>query len=179
MSADEVLGLVFDLPESEWAREIRRLRSIYDPARARFPVEVTVAGSSGLGCVAPGQAFKVIAKHVQAIARNVSPFACAFSHVEVFPQSGVYYLAVVDEEPFHSFQRALAASPLRFEATEFSYKPHCTIAALPGGAPAAAQAAFASFPIPAGEVTISSISLYAVNASANACRRISRLSLGA
>ena len=175
----EVLGLVFDLPEVEWLAEVRRLRSAYDPPRAGFPVEITVAGSSGLGWFSPDQTPEVIAEHVRAIAQDVLPFTCTFSGVEVCPQSRVYYLALANEEPFHSFQRALAASPLRFEAAQFSYKPHCTIVALSEGAPAATYAELAAFPIPASGATISSLSLYAVIPSTNACRHVSRLSLGA
>ena len=179
MGNGEVLGLVFDLPEARWLAEVRRLRLLYDPPRACFPIEITVAGSSGLGWFSPGQTPEVIAEHVRAITQDVSPFTCTFSRVEVFPQSSVYYLALANEEPFHRFQRRLATSPLRFEATQFSYKPHCTIAALSEETPASAHAELAAFPIPASGATISSLSLYAVNASTNACRHVRRVSLGA
>jgi len=176
---DEVLGLVFDLPEAEWMAEIRRLRLTYDCARAPFPIEITVAGSSGLGWFSPMQTLASINAHVRTLAQRVPPFLCTFSRVEMFPQSRVYYLAVADEEPFQSFQRALAASPLLFEATEFSFKPHCTIAALSESASPAAHAELAAFPIPASGTTISSLSLYAVNTSTRGCRHVGRLPLGA
>jgi 2'-5' RNA ligase len=175
----EVLGLVFDLPEAEWMAEVRRMRFAYDSARALFPIEITVAGSSGLGWLSPGQSPEAITAHVRTVAQNVLPFICTFSHVEVFPQSRVYYLALANEEPFHSFQRTLAASPLHFEATEFSYKPHCTIAALSEMAPPAAHVELTAFPIPASGATISSLSLYAVSASTNGCRHVSCIPLGA
>ena len=179
MGNGEVLGLVFDLPEAEWMADVRQLRLAYDRDRALFPIEITVAGSSGLGWLSPGQTSEAIAAHVRTIAQSLPPFICTFSGVETFPQSRVYYLALANEEPFHSFQRALAASPLHFEATEFSYKPHCTIAALSETAPLAAYAELAAFPIPASGSTISSLSLYAVNVSTNGCRHVSRLPLGA
>ena len=179
MGNGEVLGLVFDLPEAEWMADVRQIRLAYDNARAHFPIEITVAGSSGLGWLSPGQTLDTIAAHVQAIAQHVPPFNCAFSRIEMFPQSQVFYLALANEGPFHSFQRALAASPLDFEPTKFSYKPHCTIAALSELAPPAARAAMAAFPIPAREATISSLSLYAVNFSTNECRHIHCLPLGA
>jgi 2'-5' RNA ligase len=179
MSVEEVLGLVFDLPEEPWVTEIRRLRAAHDHARAGFPVEITVAGSSGLGWVSPGQAHELIAERVRAIARDVVPFTCFFSGVEIFPDSRVYYLAVKDEEPFYAFQRALAASPLRFEPALFVYKPHCTIAALSNGAAALARAELAAFPPPVHGVTIRSLSLYAVAPSRNECRFVWRLPLDA
>ena len=179
MAPDEVLGLVFDLPEEPWATEIRRLRAAHDQARSSFPVEITVAGSSGLGWFSPGQPHDLIAERVRSIARDVAPFTSFFSGVETFPDSDVYYLAVKDETPFHAFQRALAASPLRFEPTQFRYKPHCTIAALSNGAPALARAELAAFRAPFHGVTIRSLSLYAVAPSRNECRFVWRLPLDA
>ena len=179
MGNGEVLGLVFDLPEAKWMVEVRRMRVAYDSARALFPIEITVVGSSGLGWFSPGQTPEAITEHVRRIAKGVPPFVCPFLRVEAFPKSRVYYLALANEEPFRSFQRALAASPLHFEDTEFAYKPHCTIAALSEMAPAAAHAELAAFPIPAAGATISMLSLYAVNFSTNRCRHVDRLPLGA
>ena len=179
MSAEEVLGLVFDLPEEPWVTEIRRLRAAHDHARIGFPVEITLAGSSGLGWLSHGQAHYLIAERVRAIARDVVPFTCFFSGVEIFPDSRVYYLAVKDEEPFHAFQRTLAASALQFEPTQFGYKPHCTIAALPNGVAALACTELAAFPPPVHGVTIRSLSLYTVAPSRNECRFVWRLPLDA
>ena len=179
MSAEEVLGLVFDLPEEPWAAEIRRLRVAHDQARSRFPVEITVAGSSGLGWFSADQAHDLIAERVRSITRDVASFTSFFSGVEHFPDSDLYYLAVQDEAPFHAFQRALAASPLRFEPTPFRYKPHCTIAALSSGAPASARAELAAFRAPVHGVTIHSLSLYAVAPSRNECRFVWRIPLDA
>lgn len=49
MSDSDIVGLVFDVPDAAWTREIQELRLAHDSARAGFPVEITVAGSSGLG----------------------------------------------------------------------------------------------------------------------------------
>jgi 2'-5' RNA ligase len=178
MSDDEVSGLVFELPDEEWTAEIRRLRTAYDPDRSNFPVEITVAGSSGLGWFSPGQTSKFVAEQMQDIARSVLPFQCFFSKVEIFPDSNVYYLALKNEEPFHAFQRTLAASRLQFEPTPFAYKPHCTIVALTGGASSAAHAELAAFAVPHRGMTIRSVSLYSVNLASHACRLVSRFPLG-
>lgn len=177
MSADEVFGLVFDLPDEAWTIEIRRLRAAHDHARSCFPVEITVAGSSGLGWFSPGQRHDLIFERVQAIARGVASFESFFSGVETFPDSHVYYLALKDEQPFQMFQRALAASSLRFEPTQFSYKPHCTIAALSNDACALVHAEIAAFTVPVHGVTIRSLSLYAVTLSRNESRFLWRLPL--
>ena len=174
-----VTGLVFDLPDEEaWTAEIRRLRAAYDPERVSFPVEITVVGSSGLGWFSPAQSPEFIADQVRELAEKHSPFQCAFSSVEVFPASQVYYLALEDESPFHAFQQSLAASKLEFEPTPFAYKPHCTIVRLPADAPAA-HAELAAFSVPCAGFTISSVSLYSVNFAKHACRRVQRFVLGA
>ncbi len=179
MNDGGAIGLVFDLPDEAWTAEIRRLRGVYDPARVQFPVEITIAGSSGLGWFSPSQSIDVIAAKVREIAQAATPFQCAFSRVEAFPQSCVYFLALKDEQPFHSFQRKLSASTLHFEPVAFSYKPHCTIAELSDDAAASAHAELAAFPVPRDGITISSVSLYSVNFSSNACRFVSRFLFGA
>jgi 2'-5' RNA ligase len=177
--SDEVFGLVLDLPAEAWTKKIRSLRAKYDHARASFPIEITVAGSSGLGWFSPGQTPDFIANLARQIARTFVSFTSHFSGVEKFAGSHVYYLALKDEKPFHAFQKSLAASPLLFEPTPFSYKPHCTIAALADDASASAHAAIAAFPVPAHGVTISSLSLYGVVQSRNECRFIWQLPLRA
>lgn len=178
MEHRDVTGLVFDLPDEAWTTEVRHLRAAYDHERMSFPVEITVAGSSGLGWFSPEQSPESIGTHVREISRRFSPFRCAFIGVGVFPAPQVHYLALEDETRFHEFQRALAASALRFEPTPFAYKPHCTIARLRRD-DAEAQAALAGFSVPRGRITISSVSLYSVNFANNACNLIERFPLGA
>ena len=179
MGGNDAIGVVFDIPDEAWTREIQRLRIVHNPDRAHFPVEITVAGSSGLGWLSPSQTRDAIAGQIEEIASDVAPFQTFFSHVEVFPKSQVYYLSLADESPFHAFQRTLAASHLQFEAVKFPYKPHCTIAALSMNATPAAHAELLDFPVPKHAITISSLSLYAVNLSANTCHHAHRVRLGA
>jgi hypothetical protein len=178
MSSAQLIGLVFDLPEEPWVAEIRRLREAYDPARRQFPVEITVAGSSGLGWFSPGQSAEHIATQVRAIAQRHESFICVFSRVEVFEGSYIYFLVVADETPFNRFQQALASSPLQFESSHFSYKPHCTIVELSEYSPAAAKTALAIFPVPRHEVMISSVSLYSVEVATRVCSFLSSYALG-
>jgi hypothetical protein len=179
VSEASVTGLVFDLPEEPWTKTVSRLRAQYDPNRLHFPIEVTVVGSSGLGWFSSFQPVELLVETVAGLATRVAPFACRFSQVESFPVSNVYYLALHDEAPFHNFQRMLAASRLRFDPTPFTYKPHCTIAALPSGASAASRTALLNFGVPRHEIAISSVSLYAVDLKRNECSRLNRILLGA
>jgi 2'-5' RNA ligase len=173
-----VTGLVFDLPHEPWTMEVLRSRQRYDPHRLHFPVEITVVGSSGLGWFSPSQPIAHLVERVSTVARPFAPFACPFAGVEHFSDSNVYYLTLCDEAPFHSFQQLLAASGLSFEPTPFSYKPHCTIAALSPSAGDADHAALARFSVPQGSIAISSVSFYAIDSARNECRHLERIRLG-
>ena len=174
-----VTGLVFDLPNEPWTEEVLRFRERYDPDRFRFPVEITVVGSSGLGWFSPSQPIARLVEKVSAVARAVAPFVCQFVGIEHFSASSVYYLALRNEAPFHSFQQLLAASGLSFEPTPFSYKPHCTIAALSPSASDADHAALASFSVPQDSIAVSSVSFYAIDCARNECHHLERIRLGA
>ena len=179
MNETAVTGLVFDLPREPWTEEVLRLRQTYDPIRLRFPVEITVVGSSGLGWFSPSQSRTRLIEEVAALAKTVAPFTCEFCGVECFAASSVYYLALRNEVPFHSFQQLLAASGLRFEPTSFSYKPHCTIAALAASASEADHLALSSFNVPRHSIAISSVSFYAVDPTHQECQHLERVRLGA
>ena len=179
MAVLDVLGLVFDLPDDAWTAQVRRVRLAYDRDRIAFPVEITVAGSSGLGWFSPSQTQEEVAACIRTIAQSASPFECCFSAVEVFPASRVYSLALKDERPFHAFQQLLAKSVLQFDPVPFAYKPHCTIAALPDNTSASALQELAAFPVPSDRIAVSSVSLYTVNAARNRCRFAARFPLGA
>jgi len=179
MGGTVVTGLVFDLPDEPWTKEVVRMRERFDHDRVRFPVEITVVGSSRLGWFSPSQPVTRLIEEVAAVIRDIAPFMCEFSGVEHFAGSNVYYLAMRDETPFHSFQRLLAGSELRFEPTPFIYKPHCTIAALSTSASRADHAALAHFNAPRGHIAISSVSLYAVDHAHKKCQHLERMRLGA
>src|SRR5579862_4317227 len=178
MSDGEVIGVVFDIPTEPWVSEIMRLRKKYDPSRAQFPVEITVAGSSGLGWIVPSQGYESVKERLRAIAQTTPPLCCAFSQVEEFPVSQTYYLSLLDEEPFHAFQQRLAASSIQFGPVAFSYKPHCTIVQLTDSSPDSAKTEISAFPVPVHRITIASLSTYAVANSHNACRLVDSWPLG-
>ena len=103
----EVLGLVFDLPEAEWMADVRRIRSVHDSDRALFPIEITVAGSSGLGWLSPGQTSEAIAAHVRTVAKSLTPFVCTFSRVETFPRRESTILRLRTKSPSTHFNEHL------------------------------------------------------------------------
>ena len=173
-----VTGLVFDLPRAAWMDTVARLRERHEPARLRFPVEITVAGSSGLGWFSEHQTSVELVKRVAQVAQGFPPFAFRFASVERFPDSGVYYLAPHDDAAFHEFQRRLAGCGLRFEPTQYAYVPHCTVAILAPDATAEAHAEVKACAVPVGELQVSSVSFWSVDRARGVAQKGECIALG-
>jgi 2'-5' RNA ligase len=174
-----VTGLVFDLPHAPWIGDVMRLRASYDSVRLRFPVEITVVGSSGLGWISGEISCSELAHKVQAIARAFSPFRFRFGNVACFPGSTVYYMAPADPEPFHDFQGRLAASDLRFQPTPYTFTPHCTLVELSHDAPGSVHRELMEFRVPEHHIHVGSVSIYTLEIEAQKCYQHERIALGA
>lgn len=156
--------------------DVLRLRSLYEPVRLRFPIEITVAGSSGLGWFSDGQ--DDLVQKVGGVARGFAPFSYRFAKVTRFPASNVYYLAPEETSCFHDFQARLAASGLRFAPTPYEYVPHCTIAILAEDASADTHAAVAACPVPKDVIQVSSVSFWSVDEKRQSATQGARVALG-
>jgi hypothetical protein len=173
-----VTGLVFDLPHAPWIGDVMRLRASYDSVRLRFPIEITVVGSSGLGWFSAGISRRELVHKVQAIARAFSPFRFRFGSVGCFPGSTVYYMAPADAAPFHEFQRRLAAGDLKFQPTPYSFTPHCTIVELSQDVPSSAHKELMEFRLPEHDIHVESVSIYTLETEAQKCYQHERIVLG-
>ena len=171
-------GLVFDLPHGRWMDDVLRIRSLYEPARVRFPIEITVAGSSGLGWFSAGQGKAELLRQVGAVAQGFAPFTFQFGGVARFSGTSVYYLSLREAGQFHFFQDRLARCGLRFEPVPFSYVPHCTIAILPEDAVASAHSEVMACTVPDHDIRISSVSFWSVDASNQQCYQEECIPLG-
>lgn len=175
--AELVTGLVFDLPHGPWMADVLRLRSKYEPARLRFPIEITVVGSSGLGWFSPRHDNAQLVRHVEDVAAKCAPFSFHFESVRCFPGSSVYYLSPREAKPFVEFQEELRACGLGYETTPFAYAPHCTIVNL-ANVNGDGHAEVMSCPVPHREISVTSVSFYTVDLQANCCYQRERVSLG-
>ena len=173
-----VTGLVFDLPRAAWMDDVERLRARHEPARLRFPIEITVVGSSGLGWFSDGQSKEELSGRVAGIAGRFAPFSFQFEKVARFPDSSVYYLAARDDFHFHEFQRRLAGCGLRFEPTQYAYVPHCTVAILAPDATAEAHAEVKACAVPVGELQVSSVSFWSVDRARGVAQKGECIALG-
>jgi 2'-5' RNA ligase len=150
--------VVLELPAAV-ATQIHVLRERYDPRTARLPVEITVAGSSGVGALSPDQDAQHVFRVVEEVGRCYLPFASAFNGIHQFSGTSVYWLAPRDRSPFDALQSALLAAGLRFESTPFSYVPHCTLSASPSVAPNHHERLL-NESFPKEEFTLAQLSLY-------------------
>lgn len=118
--------IALDLP-SRVAAQVRTLRQRYDVQTARLPVEITIAGSSGIGVLARDQQPDRVFDLVESLGRKFLPFTTSFESMSRFPGVPVFWLKPRDRAPFDALQSALVAAGLRFESSPFSYTPHCSV----------------------------------------------------
>jgi 2'-5' RNA ligase len=123
--------VVLNVPEPV-ASKITLLRSQYQSWRVALPVEITLAGSSGIGVLRYHESeMDDICDKLDEIARISSPILTRFSSVTLFPGTRVFYYRPDDSTSFIEMQSKLIKSGLRFERSPIPFTPHCTIADLP------------------------------------------------
>ena len=121
--------IILNLPEP-FAEEIHRIRKKYDEGLTVFPAEITVAGSSGVGPLAYDQEPEKVFAILNEIAASQPPIEARFKGIQRFPNTNLFYLALMDPEPLIKLHARIAASALRFNDTPFHFTPHCTLASL-------------------------------------------------
>lgn len=129
--AGEPLGaetyVVLDLA-GPGACEVRRIRQRhgYDFYGA-LPVEITVAGSSGLGSPAPDQDARAVFLALEAVAAETPVIMARFGPVLRFPDSDIFVLTMEDPDPFIDLHERISRSGVRFMPSPFPFTPHCTL----------------------------------------------------
>ncbi len=119
-------SIVVEIPEPIRS-QIRSIRESLGTITAKMPVEITVAGSSGLGYIPPGRDLSKIICEIDRIASGFDAFEVSFSEIGLFPNSFVFYLAPSDRNPFDSLHRALWGSSIPFSESPYPFIPHCTL----------------------------------------------------
>ena len=150
--------VVLDLPEHIGVEVLRIRQAFRDPYQTSLPVETTVAGSSGVGVMVPGQASASVFSTLNEIAAETAPFTASFGPVKRFPNSDIFVLSLQDPAPFQSLHRRVAESDIRFQESPHEFAPHCTLCRR---SPISAEdaAALMATEIP-GEFTIDTLAVY-------------------
>ncbi|RCW62583.1 2'-5' RNA ligase family protein [Saliterribacillus persicus] len=117
--------IVLDVP-IKIADGVKRIRDQYHYTMA-LPVEITVAGSSGIGVLEYEQNPSNVYSTLKDITARLKPIKCRFGKVSKFPNTDIFFFTLLDETPVREFHELLAKSNIKFLETPFPYKPHCPL----------------------------------------------------
>lgn len=149
--------IVLNLP-APIAEAVTRIRDEYDPLIASLPAEITLAGSSGVDVIAPGQDPDEVLSILETVGRRHLPMETSFVGISRFTGTQIFWLRPENPKPFHALQNELAAKGIRFEENPFPYTPHCTLSAKTGLS-SARERALAKERFPTRRFTLSELSL--------------------
>lgn len=150
--------VVAEIPEPVRA-QIQALRDSLNTPTAKLPVEITLAGSSGVGPIPAGTELSFIESGLDHAFAEISPFRASFAGIRVFPNTSIYYLEPSDRSAFDQIHQKLRSSGIPFSEISWPYNPHCT---LRGGASLSLEAAseLLAHPFPKEEFWINTVSVY-------------------
>jgi 2'-5' RNA ligase len=168
--------VVADIPESHRGR-IQTIRSQLGTVTAKLPVEITLAGSSGVGPIPEGTDIGLIREQVDHIARLTPAFRMEFAEIGCFPKTGIFYIRPKDRKPFDALHALLAASKIPFAESPFPYTPHCTLLLGPEVSQSVSDR-INSIPVPRGEMLFDSISVYTIDGKTLTVTLLHRAKLG-
>lgn len=160
--------VVLEIP-SHVAAPIQSIRDSLATLTSRLPVEITVAGSSGVGPIQVGTDKKKTEDCVEAMLNGLEPFRMRFQEVRRFPNTDIFYLAPEERQPFDHIHQTLKASGIPFGPNPWPYNPHCTLRAGPMANPASAEDIL-SISFPKQDFVIDTLSIYELDAQALTCR---------
>jgi len=166
--------VVADMPP-ELVHHVGSIRQRYGSARQFLPVEVTIAGSSGVGVFATDQDAEVALDAVGDIATSTGAFSLELTGVQRFEGSGVFYYGIKDVARLVRLHERVAGSGLRFKPSPFLFSPHLTIDTFENPGVQLERELFA-LPVPGGRHFIESLSVYSLKGWD--CRLVRRFPFG-
>ena len=105
---------------------VQNARERFSPGHIEWPVDITVAGSSGLGTIKEGQPLEEVVAGLEPIIKMLGFTEVTFRSIERFPQTGIYYL-LPHRDKFDILHKAVASSGICFNENKWPYNPHCTV----------------------------------------------------
>ncbi len=126
MDLSQPTYICLDVPEPQ-AGQVLAVRQRHCERLGRFPVELTIAGSSGIGAIRPQLQWSAVEADLQRLCANTAPIAAEFGSVVRFPSTDIFCLSLADPIPFEAIHAALKQSGVRFEPSQFPFFPHCTL----------------------------------------------------
>jgi len=157
---------------------VQSLRDSLGTRVARLPVEITIAGSSGVGPIPRDADASLVESNLARVLSQFREFTTRFSAIRCFPNTSTYYLEPADRSPFDQLHRAIRDSGIPFSKSPWPFNPHCSLRM---GEPFSADAAaeLLKRPIPREEFRIDTVSIYGVEQSFADCKLLFQQSLQA
>ena len=106
---------------------ITQIREKYEPQISHFPVEITVAGSSGVGPISSGQDLSFVISELESNLVSFQSFETSFVTIERFPETDIFYLVPENKAPFQNFHNSITSTSINFETNPHPYDPHCSL----------------------------------------------------
>jgi len=165
---EHIAYIVAEIPEPVRS-QVQALRDSLNTLTARLPVEITLAGSSGVGPIPAGTDLSLVKRHLDWTLSDIPPFRARFTAIRKFPNTSVFYLEPFDRSPFDHLHHKLCISAIPFLEIRWPYNPHCT---LRGGERLSADAEFelVSRSFPQEEFWINTVSVYQLDDNALDCK---------
>ena len=107
---------------------IARVQADFDPKLARLgPPHVTLAGSAGIGPIAPRTTPEELREHLAPVAARATPIEIRFGPPTRFMQTEIIVLPLDPHGPLRALHEAIKTSGLRATAPRFYFTPHVTL----------------------------------------------------
>ncbi len=160
--------IVLEIP-SPVREVIQSIRDSLGTAAARLPIEITVAGSSGVGPIPAGTDKRETEAHLKSALKGLKSFQTRFQEVRRFPNTNIFYLKPQERRLFDRIHEALKVSGIPFGSNPWPYNPHCTLRGGPMNERASAEEIL-SLPVPRENFVIDTLSIYEFDPLSVTCR---------
>ncbi len=154
--------IVLEIPEPVRG-VIQSIRERLATVTARLPVEITVAGSSGVGPIPVGTDKDDTENRLKNVLGKVKAFRVRFQEIRRFANTDIFYLAPEERQPFDHIHETLKGSGIAFGPNPWPYNPHCTLRGGPMNERASAEEIF-ELPFPKEEFGVDTVSIYELDA---------------
>lgn len=146
-----------DIPEPYYSR-VREIRETYCDRLDNFPIEMTIAGSSGVGAIKSEQTWAEIEARLVEFCQRSAPIFTAFAGVVRFPGTDIFVLSMRDPGPYQAIHESLQHAGIEFEESRFPFFPHLSLRM---SGPLSGDAINTLFSLRIeGEFTVDTLSLY-------------------
>ena len=125
MKIDKPTYLIAEL-EGDIEKYVTDLRNQFNPERVLWPIDITIAGSSGLGPIFEGQALNLVISVIEKVISTFYFDDVVFNELDRFTNTGIYFLKPTRDK-FDVLHEALNESKVLFNANSWPYNPHCTL----------------------------------------------------